>query len=191
MRISRPLMFLVLMGLCAVAAQADGIDPKIKLRGGGGSTVVSDLVFTGTFDFANSSLDFINESGQNFDSLALEFTHVVGAVGAFSCEATEVSDPYFTTCTASGDTIRFFGEHGTQTGIPSCTPGESGCDGTLSDFLLLIDPALTGTESATFTGTANSPSPTATPEPGSAVLLVTGLAGLAGLGWRRRFSMPD
>jgi hypothetical protein len=186
MRIGRPLLFLVLVGLCAVAAQADGIDPKIILRGGGGSTVVSDLSFTGTFDAAHSSLDFINESGQSFDSLALEFTATVGELGAFSCEATEVSDPYFTNCFASGNTIRFFGENGTKTGIPSCQPGvEQVCDGTFSDFFLSIDPALTGTESATFTGTAN------TPEPASAVLLVTGLAGLAGLGWRRKLSMAD
>jgi len=194
---SRLLFALVLTGLGACIASADGVDPTVVIRRVDPTPfpITSPNETFPLFATAtNNIFAFQNDTGVTLDSLTLDLFGV-GVTLSFSCGALAGGD-VFSTCTSTpgshGDTIlTFSGVGGSFTGITAATcssedDGEEGsffgddlptCTGGI--FSLEFGGIPTG-DVVGGTGTVS------TPEPMTAVLLVGGgLAGLAGLRKRR------
>ena len=106
MKISRWFLALILFGLSSSIALADGVDPKMGLQGGSGSTGLfspNDPNFTFTVfgsDFTVGSsefFDFINATGQTAVGVNLVATLLAGTPTlTYTCAET---NSYFNTCT--------------------------------------------------------------------------------------------
>jgi PEP-CTERM motif len=171
MKIYKSLILMVLLAIAGASAYATptSIDPTPILRGGGGSTPVV-FTFTGAFATpaaANAGLDYLNISGQTFTGITLDFTTVTGGPLSYLCDNTV--DPFFEHCqedpTDNNKTI-FFGIGPGHPGIPN-----------LTDFNIALFDFPSGA-SVTFNGTANGAF-SATPEPASALLFLSGLGIIA------------
>jgi hypothetical protein len=199
-------LILILLGLSSTAALANGIDPKFVPIGGTGSVILhspNDPAFTfayvggvtpttdcgnvssAFFDLGQTCIDptftnteFINDSGQAWTSITLEFTSISPSTLAFSpTDNANSVDPYFNNSTSGildngHPFVTFFGIDATHPGIlpttNNCPDGPSTCtgptanDGTLYlyDFAILSDVSdsvLTG--NWTLTGSATVPEP--------------------------------
>lgn len=101
-------MILIVLGLSSSIALADGIDPKMGLQGGTGSTGLfspndpnfSFTVFGSEFTSGSSEFfDFINATGQTALGVNLVATLLAGTPTlTFSCAE---SNSYFNTCTVT------------------------------------------------------------------------------------------
>jgi hypothetical protein len=180
MKIYRSLILMVLVAIAGASAYATptNIDPTPILRGGGGSEPVA-FTFTGAFAdpaAANAGITYLNVSGQTFTGITLEFktiTNPPGGTLSYLCDNTV--DPFFQHCeedpTDNNKTIFF----GIGPGFPGIPNG--------ADFNIALFDFPSGA-SVTFDGTANG-AVSATPEPASALLFLSGLGMIASFLKRR------
>jgi hypothetical protein len=181
MKIYRSLILMVLLAIAGASAYATptSIDPTPILRNGGGSEPVV-FTFTGAFSdptAATTGITYQNVSGQTFTGITLEFTTLSTTPpdGTLSYLCDNTVDPFFTTCEedpTDNNKTTFFGIDDSHPGIPN-----------LADFNISLGNFPDGA-SVTFDGTANG-SISATPEPASALLFVSGLGMIASFLKRR------
>jgi hypothetical protein len=203
MKISRWWLVALLLGLMSSAAMADGVDPQVKLIGGGTSTGLFSLndpnfsftVYGGT---SPQNFDFINATGQLVGEVDL-LVSLLAQTPALTFTV-DPSNPYFTNATVTtldtGQTlIRFFGLNTGELGyggLPFATdlPSPDSCDGVHScftntpgaDFIVQFadNPGTTdlstlpSTEGFNVVGTL-----VAAPEPSTMLLVLVGVAMLA------------
>lgn len=203
LKFCRIFLVLALVGFAGSAAMADAVDPTVIIRkvDPAFTPIFSlDQVLIVTASAQNPIFSFQNATGFILTSLTLQFSSAGGTL-AFSCGELAGAD-LFANCTeVSGpngsDIISFFGIGDGFSGLESatCSSGDDNhpngnawgyykkphasqakCDGGV--FSLEFGSIPNG---ATVTGTGT----VATPEPMTAVMLVGGLVGLAGLRKRR------
>jgi hypothetical protein len=175
MKIYRSLILMVLLAMAGASAYATptSVDPNPILRGGSGSEPVVST-FAGAFASpaaANTGLTYFNNSGQTFTGITLDFTTLFttppGGTLLYTCDNT--MDPFFEFCkedpTDNNKTI-FYGINADFPGIPN-----------LADFNIALFNFPLGA-SVSFIGTANGAF-SATPEPASALLFLSGLGIIA------------
>lgn len=183
MKLYRFFICFVFLGLLAGAAYSQ-TDPGVGLRGGTTSTDITTTVFSGMFPGAPTCtdptscadanfVDYINAIPNNATIVGISLTFTTDLNLSYTCDNS--LDPYFTSCSYSGDTVTFSGTGTDATGL--CGGSESGqpaCPGILSgnDFRFTLD---TG-DAPSFTGMAEV---VTTPEPASAVLFVIGIGAIA------------
>ncbi len=203
MKVSRIVLAFVLAGFAASVALADGADPLISVRRVDPAPIAitspnqTFVIFfiagtSSVFDFA-----FQNDTGVTLTSLTLDLAHGL----TYNCASDFQTFDIFSSCGTSpgplGSTfIKFSGTGGIFTGLEpaSCTAGSNtegwdnnGPDGdgdaddnTCTGGIFSIEfSGLTQGEVVFGTGTV------AAPEPMTAVLLLSGLVGLAGFRKRR------
>jgi hypothetical protein len=201
LKVSRILVVLALAGFAATAAFADGVDPTVIIR----KVDPPPIVITSpsqTFDIIATSAQnifaFQNETGITLTALTLDL--FAGKSGLlYSCGSFAGAD-IFATCSSSsgsaGDTIiSFLGVGNGFTGIEAATCSEddkgkgddkNGKDNNSDDK----DSCTGGIYSLEFDGIppgakVEGIGTFTTPEPMTAMLLVSGLVGLAGFRKRR------
>ena len=201
MKVSRIVLAFVLAGFAASVALADGADPLISVR----KVDPAPIAITSpdqTFDIfvvagagATALFAFQNDTGITLTSLTLN----LGAGLTYSCESDFQSFDVFSSCTSSGpsgSTIVFSGVGGVFSGLTAatCISDDEGsgddwngspdnndddkpsCTGGVFSIEFA---GLTPGEVVSGTGTVSAP------EPMTAVLLFSGLVGLAGFRKRR------
>jgi hypothetical protein len=200
MKLYRVFLCFVFLGLLAGAAYSQ-TDPTVGLRGDGASTPIgpNDTNFAGTFPGTSCAdnntntetsvtncLDYFNNypisPNNTFVGIQMTLTPISNAF--YTCD--NALDPFFTSCSVSGDTVTFSGLSSTTVHLLSAAAaqpnacGTGGCQGIpsgdvggLSDFSLF----LTTTDTPSFTGVADLA--VVTPEPASAVLFVIGIGAIA------------
>jgi hypothetical protein len=168
MQLRRVALLAVLLAVAAATAYAGPIDAGIIFRQGGGSTVLTGLTFSFTSSTGSDcgpdypDCDFINGTGQVITSVQL-FIQPTTPDPPYSCAV----EYFFNSCTVTTDPNGTDPEYVTITFFDGSIP----LDG---DFNLDIE----GTfgDNSGFNGGLNQPAQT--PEPGSAALLLTALAGI-------------
>jgi hypothetical protein len=168
MKLYKCLSLVVLLGIPALAVHASVTavgDPDTLLRGTqvDATTVISS--FAGTLTSASDNENFTNGTMYPFVALDLFFPSGM----TYSCDNSQ--DPFFTTCTVTGDEVEFYGLDAPD-GIP---PGAN------------YNIEVTGLPSGSFdfTGAAFGP----TPEPASALLFLSGFGAMVGFLKRRSNSI--
>ena len=202
MNFSRWFLSLILLGLSSSLAMADSVDPKFVPIGGGGSIILDSptdpafqfsftkngsvgTVGCGSFGGPSdnqcinpSNTEFVNNSGQAWNSITLEVTQQSLGLLFTAFDNANAIDPYFNN-SASGFLLNgnafvtFFGTDETHPGILSaysCPDGPSTCTGPtqgegegqllLYDFAILSDVTdMADGQSFTVQGTATVPEP--------------------------------
>lgn len=196
-------MILIVLGLSSCVALADGIDPKMGLQGGTGSTGLfspddpnfSFTVFGSDFTSGSSEFfDFINATGQTALGVNLVATLLAGTPTlTFSCAE---SNSYFNTCTVTplqnGQVLISYSNTG-EGGLggipndpnPSCDgPGSCSPSVPAADFAVVVTDVggdLAGlSQGQGFSVQGNL----AVPEPSTVLLVLTG--GIIFLFFKRR-----
>jgi hypothetical protein len=197
-------MTLVMLGMAA-AANATAIDPGVGIRSDGASTAIGPISpdFSGTFPGTmcadpntntetpgiTNCLDYFNNypisPNNTFVGIQMTLTPIPNAF--YTCD--NALDPFFTSCSVSGDTVKFFGLSSPEVDLLSAVPssevqpndcGTDGCQGipsgdvTLSHFSLF----LTTADTPSFTGVADL-AVSSTPEPASVLLFVIAMGAIA------------
>jgi hypothetical protein len=135
--------------LVSTAAWADGIDPKVIIQGGGGSTPITvtnpNPTFSGTATQNSNCLSptdacyyqvFQNQTGQTLHSLTINITDLAGFV--FSCgDLSQIS--FFSACSATDNgsvtSVFFSGGTGIAAATKVCVP-----DNLIEQGLALLSP---------------------------------------------------
>jgi hypothetical protein len=177
MKIYRSLILMVLLAIAGASAYATptSIDPTPILRGGGGSQPIG-FTFFGTFatpTAADAGLDYENTSLQTFTGIALEFTTLTPGVTLSYPNC--IVQAFFEHCEvdpADNNRTIFYG---IGPDFPGITNG--------THFVIALGNFPDGV-SVEFTGTANGAF-SATPEPASALLFLSGLGAIASFLKRR------
>jgi PEP-CTERM motif len=184
MKIARFFLIALVLGFAAVAAKADGVDPKITI-GGGGSCDARTLE-SETQSFTNLStgcqIDFSNQTDVTLFKLVVNVTS--GFIGTLSCAALEGSiftvDSEATTansCTYVSETGFHNGGKPISLQFDNDPTGGGGFTGACTDG---------STNSPTCVDVTIAQNVINTPEPASAVLLLAGAGALAAFRKRRR-----
>jgi len=187
MRLTRWFLILFIIGLTAAVANADPVDPRITVGGGGSCQSFSLTSLTQTFTGLQTGclIDFTNNIGSEepeepeFEG-SVFLTHIVVNVisafdGPLSCEigpnspfnVETLSSPTSCTFSAVSDTLLSFFS------LPGVGPG--------GVFSLTFDPNFGSTVDITISQDVIS-----TPEPASALLLLTGAGAFFALRKRRQ-----
>ena len=198
MKISRCFLILILFGLMASASRADGVDPRFKLQGGGGSTGLFSLsdpnfAFTVHGGVSPQTFDFINATGQLVGEVDLLITLLPSTPTLLF--TVDPVNPYFTnamvtTLTTGQTLISFFGLNtgeGGFGGLPFATdlPSPESCDGIHScftdtpgaDFQVVVSNNTSSTDLSSLPsneGFSVAGTLVATPEPATILLVLAG-----------------
>jgi PEP-CTERM motif len=191
MKMARFLLIALVVGFAAVAAKADGVDPKITIGGGGSCDARSITSETQSFtnlstgcqiDFSNDISSGDNEFGVTLWKLVVNVTS--GFTGTLSCAALEGSiftvDSEATTansCTYVTDSGFHNGGAPISLQFDNDPAGGGGFTGACTD---------NSTNSLTCVDVTIAQNVINTPEPASAVLLLAGAGALAAFRKRRR-----
>jgi len=199
-KVSRIVLAFVLAGFAASVALADGADPLVSVRRVDPAPIAitsTNQTFNIFANAANPLFAFQNDTGVTLTSLTLD----LNAGLTYTCDPTFLSFDIFSSCnTASGPQgstiVSFFGVGGVFTGLNAATctsDDEGGGDDSNSQVDDNDDdkPTCTGgIFSIEFDGipagsVVRGTGTVGVPEPMTAVLLLSGFAGLAGFRKRR------
>ena len=205
MKFSRVFIFCVALalacGFTGVVATADTVDPAIGIKGGTGSEVLSDPIFSFTF-FGGTSAEqdffFINNTGSTVGEIQMVAPGSPTSGPAISTPLTYICgdvSTYFSSCmvthlTNGNSLITYSGGPGIPNDPnPNCS-GEEGCTASVpaADFDIFVQDVngdlsgLPGSDQFTVQGTLI---PAPVPEPATIALLSAGL-GLVGFSRRRK-----
>lgn len=187
----------------ASAAMADGIDPTVKIRNVDPlSTPVTDpnQTFMVLATANNPVSGFQNQTGVTLTSISLTLSgYSLGGYLSFSCANDFALESVFSSCTSTENqanhsyTLVFSGVGGNFSGILSAdclTPSATNGLGWLA-ALFGCNNCQGGQYEVEFTGIPKGSlvigtATVATPEPATAVMLLTGIVGLAGFARRRK-----
>ena len=175
MRVTRWFLVLLVIGLAATVANADPVDPKITIGGGGSCQSFSLDSLTQSFTGLQTGclIDFTNNIGSGDDEEGTFLTQIVvnvtsGFDGPLSCEIGEGSP--FNTAVLSSATSCTFSFVSNPELFSLLTTGGVGPGGV---FSLTFDPNFGSSVDVTLAQDVIS-----TPEPASALLLLTGVGAL-------------
>jgi hypothetical protein len=188
MKLYRVFLCFVFLGLLAGAAYSQ-TDPGVGLRGDGASTPIVGTTFLGTFPGMDTTtpcptdpsgntncLDYYNNNpnspNNTFIALHVTFLPTTPSL-TYTCDNS--LDPFFASCSVSGDEVTFSGVAIDATG--GCGGADQpSCVGILvgDHFSLFLE----STDTPGFTGMADLAVVT-TPEPASALLFVIGIGAIA------------
>ncbi len=192
MKAFRLLFVVILVGFAATIARADTVDPKITIGGGGSCSSINLTSFTQAANGLDTSCttDFVNQITSDDEGVTL--TQIVVNVtsafdGILSC-ATAADSPFFGETTGTNSCTFFVQTIFLETALldtTSCTPNSGLAPG--CKFGLTFDneggPGFGPTVDLTISQTVIP-----TPEPASALLLLTGAGALAAIRKRRQAS---
>jgi len=182
-----------LLGMVSTAANATATDPGVILRGDGASEAVGPI-FAGAFQTPAGALFtcptegpsdncFQNESGFTFSALHLYFAPNPSL--SLSC-GNNSPDPFFQNCVVADD-VTFNGISTTEitfSGLGSSDFCDGDCQGIKNTDHFLVGLVTADgttpdtTDSVSYSAVADPPI-SATPEPASALLFVTGIGAIA------------
>ncbi len=173
----KSLMLGMVLALCAAAAHADAIDPRIIIRDPVGCPSNACVTVTGnTFSFTVPSsgfgiLHFLNSSGATWNTLSLTENGVAAA--NISCSADIFS------CT-----VVAVGQNGAKIVLTALVPGQGIPTGNSFEILLSCVSSNCWPGGLQVEAAAN-----AVPEPGTMALLLTGVVALFATRRKLRFGM--
>ena len=185
MKAFRLLFVIIILGFAATMVRADGIDPKITIGGGGSCSENSLTSLTQSFTgLATGCLnDITNNTGQTLFEVVVNVTSAF--TGQLSC-AIGSNSPFTSFVQTSATSCTFFVP--TDDELEEFSGGLPSGQGSVSTFSLTFDndPGGAGGFNNNSVDVTIAQTVISTPEPASALLLLTGFGALAAFRKRRQ-----